>query len=168
MADRELWGAPHHDTAATIRIIVPWPPRELFPNARVHHMTLHRARKPYRAAAQHLAQEALRNHGLPGGEATWPGKDRIPITVTVFPPHNRHDDDNRYAATKAARDGIADGLEVNDRRFKVEFRTGGILRGGAVVVDVAVGAAGMAVEREEAAGVLTSIPEWLERPSEPL
>ncbi|MBY0392662.1 MAG: hypothetical protein K2Q27_05285 [Novosphingobium sp.] len=146
----------------TLRIVLPWPPAALFPNARVHHMAAHRAKRPYRAGAKLLAQDALRAHGLAGGEATWPGKGKIPIVVTVLPPHNRHDDDNRYAATKAARDGVADGLGVNDKRFQCSFQTGGVMKGGAVVLDVPVGADQEPQERVESVGrYQEAIPDWM-------
>lgn len=42
------------------------------------------------------------------------------MRVTFFPPGNHgYDDDNLMASIKAYRDGIADGLRVNDRIFRM-------------------------------------------------
>ena len=51
-------------------------------------------------------------------EATGP----IRMTITFVPPDRRHrDDDNMIASLKSARDGIADALGVNDRRFRPNY-----------------------------------------------
>lgn len=43
----------------------------------------------------------------------------IAVAIRFYPPDRRHrDDDNMIGAFKAARDGIADALGVNDRRFR--------------------------------------------------
>ena len=48
--------------------------------------------------------------------------DQIRMTITFVPPDRRHrDDDNMIASLKAARDGIADALGVNDRRFRPNY-----------------------------------------------
>jgi len=45
--------------------------------------------------------------------------DKIPITVRIYPPDNRHRDaDNAFASCKAMLDGLADAMGVNDRRFR--------------------------------------------------
>jgi hypothetical protein len=47
---------------------------------------------------------------------------RIEIDVRFYPPDARHrDDDNAIASFKAARDGIADALGVDDRRFRPTY-----------------------------------------------
>ncbi|WP_148649262.1 RusA family crossover junction endodeoxyribonuclease [Novosphingobium barchaimii] len=46
----------------------------------------------------------------------------IEMTVTFYPPDRRHrDDDNMIASFKAARDGIADALGVDDRKFRPKY-----------------------------------------------
>lgn len=46
----------------------------------------------------------------------------IPMTVTFIPPDRRHrDDDGMIGSFKHARDGIADALGVNDRRFRPTY-----------------------------------------------
>ncbi len=43
---------------------------------------------------------------------------KLHLWITFFPPDKRrYDDDNIFARFKAARDGIADGLGVDDSRF---------------------------------------------------
>ena len=55
------------------------------------------------------------------------------LWIDFYPPDRRHrDDDNLTAAFKAGRDGIADALKVNDKRFRshpyVKDVTGGLVK----------------------------------------
>jgi hypothetical protein len=44
------------------------------------------------------------------------------MTITFYPPDHRHrDDDNMVGSFKSYRDGIADALGVNDRRFRPRY-----------------------------------------------
>ena len=62
---------------------------------------------------------------------------RIPIEVRFYPPDNRHrDDDNMIASFKAARDGIADALGVDDRRFRPVYKFMDPEKPGRVEVDI--------------------------------
>lgn len=50
------------------------------------------------------------------------GDERIPINVEFYPPDRRnHDDDGCIGAFKSARDGIADALGVDDKRFRAVY-----------------------------------------------
>jgi len=50
---------------------------------------------------------------------------RIKMKITFYPPdRKRRDDDNMIASFKAARDGLADALGVDDRRFRPEYHFG--------------------------------------------
>jgi len=112
-------------------IDLPWPPKELSPNARVHWRKL---RGPNGIATKYhddcfwLSEKAIpRSLELPDG--------KIPIKVEFFPPDNRHrDDDNIIASFKHGRDGLADALQVNDRRFVATYIVRDKVAGGAVVV----------------------------------
>jgi hypothetical protein len=98
----------------SITLTLPWPSAELSPNARVHHMTRARAVKKAREYAWGMAQAAMGPLGIKHG--SWRG----PITVqyTFHPSMDRdRDDDNFAARMKAARDGIARALGVNDSGF---------------------------------------------------
>ena len=46
----------------------------------------------------------------------------IPVRITFYPPDaRRRDDDNMIGSFRAARDGIADALGVDDRRFRPHY-----------------------------------------------
>lgn len=92
-------------------IFLPWPNKVLSPNARVHWAVKSRAAKEARKAA-HLCTLASKV------KVDWEGE--IHLWVTFCPPDRRaRDDDNLIAAFKSARDGIADALGVNDKRFRM-------------------------------------------------
>lgn len=57
--------------------------------------------------------------------AAFAGTAPIDMTVTFYPPDRRHrDDDGMIGAFKHMRDGIADALRVNDRRFRPTYAFG--------------------------------------------
>lgn len=90
-------------------ISLPWPDRDLHPNARVHFRPLAAAKKLARNDAYWLAKKA----GIHP-----PAEGRIILVVSFFWPDNRPRDlDGAFASLKAHFDGIADALGVNDRRF---------------------------------------------------
>lgn len=61
----------------------------------------------------------------------------IPMTITFNPPDRRQrDDDNAIASFKAARDGIALGLGVDDRVFRPTYVFGDPIKGGRVLVEI--------------------------------
>lgn len=101
-------------------IVLPWPDKRLSPNARQHWAVLAKVKKQARADAHILATVAL---SLKDKRAIAAGSGKIPIEVRFYPPDNRHrDDDNAIASFKAARDGIADSIGVDDRRFQPVYR----------------------------------------------
>lgn len=108
---------------------LPWLPKELSPNARVHWSKRSKAAAAYRKECGWIVRAAIINH--PDFRA--PDSERIALWIDFFPPDRRHrDDDNLLAAFKAGRDGIADALGVNDKRFVshpfVQDTTGGYVR----------------------------------------
>lgn len=105
-------------------IVLPWPPRELSPNGRVHWAKKAKAARAYRQACYLLAKQA---------RLVAPATERIPLLVTFLPPdRRRRDDDNCIGAFKAGRDGLADALGVDDRRFQCTYtvvdQIGGMVR----------------------------------------
>ncbi len=57
--------------------------------------------------------------------------------VTFCPPNRRsYDDDNLLTRFKAGRDGIADGLGIDDRNFVTTINIGEPVPGGAVRVHI--------------------------------
>lgn len=101
-----------------MKIILPWPDPRLSPNAkRRSHWTAYRgptAKARADAKIATLAALGLRKKPNP--------KAFLPIKVTFFPPDRRwRDDDGMIGSFKAARDGIADGLGMDDRLFRPHY-----------------------------------------------
>lgn len=98
------------------RVILPFPPVELSPNWRGHWRPKSTATKNYRRDCWALALGAkLKVPEYAGADGL------IFIRLDFFPPSLRQlDDDNAPAAFKAGRDGIADALKVDDKRFKTD------------------------------------------------
>ena len=91
--------------------VLPWPPKVLNPNERPHHMAKSRAVKAYRAACGWACKAA---------KLTAPEDGDIHIWIDFYQPDKRHrDEDNMLAAAKSLLDGLADALQVNDKRFKL-------------------------------------------------
>lgn len=97
-------------------VVFPWPPKELNPNARMHHMALHRAKKAYRNACWILAKKA-------GMSADTLGDAKAASVHLAFyrPDKRGRDGDNLIASMKAGLDGLADALKVNDNIFRITF-----------------------------------------------
>ena len=109
-------------------IDLPWPSPALSPNARGHWSKRAKAAKAYRLECFLIAKAA--GIKAPEGKILW--------TVEFFPPSRRaYDDDNLLARMKSARDGIADALGVDDRRFVTQFSISDeVVKGGAVRVSI--------------------------------
>ena len=89
-------------------IDLPWPPKELSPNARVHWTKKAKAAKAYRMECFILAKAS--GVKAPTG--------RVALSIEFVPPdRRRRDDDNCLACFKAGRDGIADALGIDDSNF---------------------------------------------------
>lgn len=98
-------------------IILAWPDKVLNPNWKGHWTIKAKATKAARTAA---------------GWETKASKDKVDgdgaiyLHVYFFPPDNRRrDGTNMLASLKAAFDGIADALGVNDIRFHVAYEVCG-------------------------------------------
>ena len=110
-----------------IDMTLPWPPKELSPNARVHWRQKHKHAKAYRRTCGLIAL-ALDASRLTGKKYFW---------VTFCPPNRRsYDDDNLLARFKAGRDGIADGLGIDDKNFITTITIGNPVPGAAVRVHI--------------------------------
>lgn len=117
------------------RIELPWPAKELSPNARGHWGKKASATKRARSHAWEAGLEAgLHLLGASSAE----------LTTTFFPPtRGRYDDDNLIARCKSYYDGIADAMRVDDSRFRHNRpERGEVRKGGAVIVDIEVAADG--------------------------
>jgi len=103
-----------------MKIVLPWPDSRLNPNARVHWRALSAVKALAREDARKLARGAMVRFRR--SQADYEGAGRISYIVAFYPPDARHrDDDNMIASFKAARDGIAEAMGVNDRRFAPHY-----------------------------------------------
>ena len=111
------------------RIELPWPPRDLSPNSRVHWSVRAKAAKNYRETCWALT---MASNVKPGSARP------IMLKVTFLAPdRRRRDDDNIIAAWKAGRDGLADAWGVDDRHFSVAYFCGAEpVKGGMVIVEI--------------------------------
>lgn len=97
-------------------VVFPWPPKELSPNSRLHHMALHRVKKAYRNVCWLLAKKA----GI--SAETLGDAKKAEVHLVFYPPDRRgRDMDNMIASMKAGLDGLADALGMDDKHFKVTF-----------------------------------------------
>jgi crossover junction endodeoxyribonuclease RusA len=107
-------------------IALPWPPKELSPNARTHFHAKARVAKNYRLSAFWTALDCVAPESGP-----------VHLTIEFCPPDKRKRDlDNMLASTKAGLDGIADALKINDERFELTIRRGEPVKNGRVVVRI--------------------------------
>src|SRR5690606_14109305 len=91
---------------------LPWPDRQLHPNARVHYMARARAAKAARSAAMCRALTAGWHR------VKLPESGRLHLWLTFYPPdRRRRGDDGPLIAMKAARDGLADAPGIDDHRI---------------------------------------------------
>ncbi len=107
---------------------LPWPSPALSSNARIHPLALHRVKKAARAEAG-WAVKALPRPQLPD-------TGDIALRVTFEPPSRRIDRQNMPHLVKAAIDGIAEALGINDNRFAPEYVHADPVRGGRVTIEV--------------------------------
>jgi len=98
-------------------INLPWPDKNLSPNARVHWAVKAKATKKARGDAHLMTKAATR--GLTFSEYSF--QFGVSVTRIYSPPNrNRRDKDGCDAATKAYLDGISDALGIDDSKFDLE------------------------------------------------
>ncbi len=111
------------------RIELPWPPRELHPNARIHWAAKARITRKARLWAQ---------------QATWAAGIRkaqpdtaLKATAVFAPPDNRRrDTDGMLSSIKAYLDGISDVIGIDDSKWQLALRREDPRKGGAVFVEL--------------------------------
>jgi hypothetical protein len=106
-------------------LTLPWPDKSLSMNARVHWSVKSKATKKARKFGYFAAIQA---GWVSGAEP----KGRLHLWMTFYPPTKAiPDDDNMHTRFKPYRDGIADALGIDDKRFishplvSTEVRKGG-------------------------------------------
>jgi len=103
-------------TERPIELSLPWPPKELSPNARMHW----RPAAPIKSAYRQACFELARQHMAAGAWQDLPATGLLYLWADFYPPDRRYrDDDNAFASFKSGRDGVADALGINDRRFRM-------------------------------------------------
>ena len=113
-----------------MRVILPWPTKDLSPNARGHWAIKARAKKQYRA----LCAWQAKSQGLTHIDA-----ERLHLKITFVPPNRRARDlDNLLASIKSGLDGLCDVLGVDDSKWSMEISKADDRIGGFVEIVVAV------------------------------
>ena len=109
------------------QLILPYPPKELNPNRKLHWAQRAKIVKSYKAVCFALTRES----GIKVGTG------RVKMSIGFVKPDKRkRDDDNIIASFKAGRDGVAWALGVDDFLFDVTYNVSGeTCDGGAVVVN---------------------------------
>lgn len=111
-----------------IELSLPWPLRELSPNARCHWAVKASVVKRARIQAAWATREKTKPQ---------PSWQSASVSYTFCPPdYRRRDRDNLIASMKAATDGIADALGVDDSKFETSYRMGAPIKNGAVLVTI--------------------------------
>lgn len=114
-----------------MRVVLPWPPKQLTPNfKRRKHWAVYRPFiKQYREDCAWLTKAARVRVAA--------GDVPILLNITFYPPdRRRRDDDGIIGAFKHGRDGVADGMGVDDHWFKPTYAFADPVKGGMVVVEV--------------------------------
>ena len=116
------------DNRGEARIALPWPEKHLSPNARCHWAVKASAVSSARKTSYLLVRSAMRRRQ---------GWDAVSLRFEFCPPsRRRYDMDNLIAQHKAAQDGIADALGIDDSKFIVSYRMGAPVKSGAVHVTI--------------------------------
>lgn len=99
----------------TYSLELPWPAKELSPNARHHWATAARFKKAYRTRCRAIGEAS--------GLAMVPkGVTKVSVHLAFFPPDRRARDwDNLVASMKSGLDGLADAMGVDDSKWRLSF-----------------------------------------------
>jgi hypothetical protein len=114
------------------QIQLPWPNKDLSPNARIHWAKKAKAAKAAKQVGHLCALESKI-------AVDWEGE--IHLWITFYPPDRRaRDDDNLIASFKNYRDGIAQALGVDDKRFRTHpWLSDQPIKNGVVIVKITQG-----------------------------
>lgn len=113
----------------SLTVTLPWPSKSLSPNARLHWSRV-AAFKQIAKRDAFYATKAVRREKI--------AADSLAVRVSFFPPdRRRRDHDNMVASMKAAFDGIAEAVEIDDSKWRVHFvPVDAAVKGGKVVVEL--------------------------------
>ncbi len=109
-------------------IDLPWPVKDLHPNARPHWSVKARATKKARSDAYFAARAS---------GASWMAADAISVAVVFSPPDKRlRDQDGMLSSVKAYLDGIADAIGVDDQKWELSIRKDEPVKNGNVRITI--------------------------------
>ena len=112
-------------------INLPWPPRSLSPNARIHWARKAKDAKQCRLTA--FAQTKLA--GVGKGDFDLPAS--LKVTCVFAPPdHRRRDLDNMLSACKSLLDGVSDAIGIDDSKWHIALRKEAPVKGGSVRIEL--------------------------------
>lgn len=107
---------------------LPWPHKDLSPNAHIGWKAKHRRRHAFR----HTCAWACAAQRLRKIEA-----DRVKATITFSPPDaRRRDIDNMLASMKAGIDAVAEAIGVDDSRWNITIRRASPVKNGNVQIEI--------------------------------
>lgn len=103
-------------------ITLPWPPKGLSPNDRLHHYAIAALKKKYR--------EACSLKCIVDGLKPMQGVEKALVHIVFFPPRKgRRDIDNCLASIKSGLDGVADVLGLDDSRWHISMEMAPVVGG---------------------------------------
>ena len=98
----------------TLTITLPWPHVDLSPNGRANRFAHARAKKAAKNYAWGMTKALMGPLNIRLG--SWVGD--VQVQISLHPVRNYPDDDNAIATQKAALDGIASALGIDDKHFR--------------------------------------------------
>lgn len=126
----------------SITVQMPWPSIALSPNGRAHWRDKHKATKASKSYAWGMTKSLMGPLGIVPG--SWIGP--ISVQLTFHPAVTRDRDlDNMQASQKAALDGIALALGINDTHFRPVSAIGDQRKPACVVITLSPAAVKMPV-----------------------
>jgi crossover junction endodeoxyribonuclease RusA len=122
-------------------VTLPWPAKELFPNwKRAHHWRSYRPAEAQARKDGAIATLEAAGADISAFRGELEGEGLIALAVRFYPPDRRYrDDDGMVGAIKNFRDGIADALKVDDRRFRCHYFFEDPAKPGRVEVELSAG-----------------------------
>lgn len=111
-----------------MKLTLPWPSKELSPNARLHYHALAKAKAAFRAECGWIAK--VNKPMLPEG--------RIRLEIMFHPPSRHHWDlDGLLSRMKSGLDGVCEVWGIDDVRFRpIQIDIGEPVKGGSVILTI--------------------------------
>ena len=114
-------------------ITLPWPSRDLSPNARVHWAKKAKAAKSYRATCGWETKAALLQPGVPADFAD----KKLTLNIIFHAKTRRaYDLDNALASIKSGLDGVADAMGIDDSRWALRIEKGDPVQRGMIIIKI--------------------------------